>query len=348
MYLHWNHKVGALAIAGILGIAIALASCKKGDDDVTDPDPVHDPTPAELEYPSWFPEMPVSEDNPMTVEGIQLGRKLYYDPLLHPQGTNSCSSCHAQESSFSIPAPGTAVLAHVNLGWSSTFLWNGKIEGTMEDIMLFEVEEFFQTDVSRLQQNDDYPDLFEEAFGERTITTEHCAMALAQFFRSMISANSRFDRYYPGTIQPTQAEERGYLIFNTEKGDCFHCHIPPLFTDNLFHNIGLDSTFTAENVGRAEVTGNERDHAKFKTPTLRNVALTAPYMHDGRFQTLEEVIDHYDHGVKESNSLDPIMSKPGKGTGLQLSDQEKADLLAFLKSLTDTSYTQNPNLSNPW
>lgn len=324
-----------------------LMMCKKEPDTEPGPSEGYDPTPVELSYPAWFPKMPVSEDNPLTKEGIALGRKLYYDPLLHPQGSMSCSSCHLQEQSFTIATTGTAVLAHVNLGWSRAFLWNGAVEGTVEDIMLFEVKDFFASDMGKLQNHPEYPGLFFTAFGQHTITAELCASALAQFIRSMISANSRYDRYYPGQIQPTAEEVAGYEIFNSERGDCFHCHTPPLFTDNMFHNIGLDSVFDADNTGRYEVTGNKADRGLFKTPTLRNVALTAPYMHDGRFQTLEEVIEHYDHGVKYSQTLDPIMTKAGKAQGLQLTAEDKANLLAFLRSLTDTSYTTGPAFSAP-
>lgn len=330
---------------------ILIASCKKSSP-IEPPDSPqevidYNPVMVELDYPSWFPEMPLSDDNPLTEQGIALGRKLYHEPLLHPQASMSCSSCHYQEQSFTINTSGTAVLPHINLGWSSSFLWNGKVEGRLEDIMLFEVAEFFGTDLSKLKNHPNYPDLFYEAFGDRSITNESCAKALAQFFRTMISDNSRFDRYYPGKIQPTLAEVRGEYIFNSERGDCFHCHPQPLFTDNQFHNIGLDSVFDASNEGRFAVTNNNSDRGLFKTPTLRNVALTAPYMHDGRFKTLEEVIDHYDHGVHSSSTLDPMMTKSGKLKGLNLSQEDKANLLAFLLSLTDSSYTTDSNLSKP-
>lgn len=335
---------------GLVLMFSILGACKTEPFEPIDPDvKVFNPTPKELIYPKWFPEMPLSHNNPLTEEGIALGRRLYYDPIMHPNGVQSCSSCHDQKQSFTVstPAGQTAVLAHVNLGWSNKFLWNGKVEGSLEDIMMFEVDEFFATDLSRLQAHPDYPELFFEAFGQRTITSELCASALAQFFRSMISTNSRFDQYYPGKIQPTPAEVRGYEIFTSEKGDCFHCHPQPLFTDNSFHNIGLESSFEGQNLGRFTVTDDATDKGLFKTPTLRNIALTAPYMHDNRFQTLEEVIEHYDHGVQKSASLDPIMTKPNQINGLQLTVQDKADLLAFLQSLTDTTYTNNTSLSAP-
>jgi cytochrome c peroxidase len=139
----------------------------------------------------------------------------------------------------------------------------------------------------------------------------------------------------------------GFNIFTTEKGDCFHCHSLGLFTDNKFHNIGLDSEFTSINMGRYNVTLKQADMGLFKTPTLRNIQLTAPYMHDGRYLTLEQVVEHYNSGVKQSNTLDPIMTKPSKIYGLGLTPTEKQDLVAFLKTLTDTTFTKNPLLQNP-
>ncbi|MBL0309772.1 MAG: c-type cytochrome [Bacteroidetes bacterium] len=142
-------------------------------------------------------------------------------------------------------------------------------------------------------------------------------------------------------------ELRGLYIFNTEKGDCFHCHSLGLFTDGQFHNIGIDSVFSGVNLGRYNVTGEDGDIGKFKTPSLKNIALTGPYMHDGRFKTLEEVIEFYNSQVRKSPSLDPIMSKPSFKYGLQLTQQDKNDLLAFLKALTDSAFIHNPALAAP-
>lgn len=138
------------------------------------------------------------------------------------------------------------------------------------------------------------------------------------------------------------------MIFITERGDCFHCHGLPLMTDNGFHNIGLDSVFTGADLGRFLVTGEASDKGAFKAPTLRNVALTAPYMHDGRFQTLEEVVEHYNSGVKPSPSLDAIMTKPGQVTELGLVPEEKADLVAFLRTLTDEPFVTDTALASPF
>ena len=165
------------------------------------------------------------------------------------------------------------------------------------------------------------------------------------FFNSF---KSKFDLFWEGKAELTQLEEIGYLLFNTEEADCFHCHSFPLLTDHGFHNNGLDSIFEGDNVGRYAVTNDPNDMGLFKTPTLRNIELTAPYMHDGRFATLEEVVEHYNTGVKHSQTLDGIMTKPGKEYGLELTPMEVAAVVAFLKTLTDTSFTTNPAFSDPF
>ena len=294
------------------------------------------------EFPSYFPTMPVLSDNPSTVEGVELGRMLYYDNILHPNQEMSCSSCHDQSSSFTTYSSNS--LAHINIGWANTFLWNGKVEGTLEDIMRFEVEDFFATDINALNEDPDYPLLFNKAFGVNEITSREVAYALAQFFRTLNSYNSKYDRKILGMEDFTPQEWNGYDIFFTERGDCFHCHGTALFTDNLFHNNALDSF---PDLGRMEVSNNSADRGKFKSPTLRNVEFTAPYMHDGRYQTLEEVVDFYCNGLQWSSTADPLMKNISSG-GIDLSPQDRLDLVAFLRALSDASFLTNPALSNPF
>jgi cytochrome c peroxidase len=344
------HTPFSLLIAlGIALLLLKLPGC--GQEEAPPVPPPHRPTPYALQYPAYFPLLQIPADNPLTQEGVALGRRLYYEPKLSaggPLAGNSCSSCHKQEASFTINSGGLAVLPHINLAWSNHFLWNGKIAGSLEEVMRFEVEDFFQTDVALLQQDAAYPALYKAAFGSETITTTTTAYALAQFFRSLVSADSKYDRYLRGEAEFTAAELRGLELFFSETGDCFHCHTTPLMTDNRFHNIGLDADFSGANLGRYTLTGDPWDKGVFKTPTLRNSTLTAPYMHDGRFQTLEEVIDFYSEGVQLSPSLDPIMTKPGRTHQLQLSQQEKEDLLAYLKTLTDDTFIRNPAHSTPF
>lgn len=316
-----------------------ILSCNKNI-----PAPVSALTSYEIKYPSYFPVLNVPADNPLTYEGVALGRKLYYDPILSDNG-RACADCHNQQESFSKYSANS--LAHINLGWNTKFLWKGGVEGTLEDAMLFEVNDFFATDISKLNQNQEYRSLFKKVYQTESITDVMVAKALAQFIRSLSSVNSKFDQYLSHATMLSLSELNGFNIFNSEKGECFHCHSPGLFHDNSFHNIGLDSVFDGANSGRYDVTINPNDIGKFKTPTLRNIALTAPYMHDGRFKTLEEVVEHYNSGVKKSATLDAIMFKPSFENGLQLSAQQKSDLIAFLKTLTDSTFVNNPAHAKP-
>jgi cytochrome c peroxidase len=306
-------------------------------------DSLQEVTPYVQTIPNHFPEMPVTADNPMTNEGVALGRRLYYDKKLHPTQSMSCSECHGQSTSFSDPVVNS--LAHINIGWSDKFLWNGKIEGSLEDIMMFEVDEFFQTDLSVLNNDDEYPILFEKAFGVTTIRSKQVAYALAQFFRTLNSYNSKYDRVLQGLATFTPEEANGYEIFFSERGDCFHCHGGALTTDNQFHNNGLDAN-PAD--GRFSVTNNANDVGKFKTPTLRNIAFTAPYMHDGRYQTLEEVITFYSWGLEWSPTIDPLMKNVGFPGGIDLTQQDFDDLISFLHTLSDESYLTNKAISDPF
>ncbi len=326
-----------LALAFIL-----LTSCSDKTETQIPASETWNPTPYELVIPLGFPGMNIPEDNLLTVEGIQLGRMLYYDSIIDLKNNRACASCHVQENSFSLSTDNC--MPHLNLAWSSAFLWDGKVEGSLEDIMLFEVDDFFMTDVTKLNEHSEYPDLFFKAFGTRNITSKEVAYALAQFERTKISSNSKWDRHLRGEVSLSQAETLGYVVFSTEKGDCFHCHGTTLFTSNLFHNNGLDSIPLQ---GRAGITGDNNDIGKFKSPTLRNIEFTAPYMHDGRYETLEEVIDFYSSGVKWSPTIDPLMKNVNQG-GVRLTDEDKINLIAFLKTFSDTSYLNNPALSNPF
>ncbi|MCB9447308.1 MAG: cytochrome-c peroxidase [Flavobacteriales bacterium] len=328
-------------------VVVSACSRKEGDDG----DEEYVTTPYELIIPPRFPPMVVPGDNPMTKEGVELGRRLYYDPDLSLNGPNqgfSCASCHVQEVSFTVNTTGTAVLPHVNLGWNKNFLWDGKVAGSIEDIMRFEVETFFQSDMQVLQQDKTYREMFRKAFASDEITARKAELAMAQFIRTLISGNSRYDRWRRGDGLLNASELSGLSIFFTEKGDCFHCHSTPFFSDNDFHNIGLETVYAGEGRGRYNVTGNPEDMGKFKTPTLRNIELTAPYMHDGRFGSLEEVVHHYNLDVQPSATLDPIMTKPMRGLELELTQQEEKDLVSFLKALTDTTFIYDKAHQSPF
>jgi cytochrome c peroxidase len=293
-----------------------------------------------LDVPDGFPDPVIPEDNPMTEEGVALGRMLYYDSILHRSGTAACATCHIQQHSFTSDGN---VLPHINLAWSHNFLWDGSKSGSLEEVMLFEVEDFFGTDISKLQQHPEYPDLFAQAFGTGTITSKEVAYALAQFFRILNSGDSKFDKFLRNEAEFTNQEYLGFDLFFTEKGDCFHCHATAFFTDNIMHNNALDAW---PDPGYFLVTGDSLDYGKFKSPTLRNIEYTGPYMHDSRYATLEEVVDFYSEGLEYSPTVDPLMKNLSQG-GVQLSVEEKAALVAFLRTLSDPGYLTNPDLSLP-
>ncbi len=327
-----NVKNITLVFALLLGYAGCI------DDDIA---PVESTTPYELKIPVGFPDMTIPKDNTLTKEGVQLGRRLYYDKILERDNSRACATCHVQAHSFSSD---TNVLPHINLGWSRNFLWNSKVSGSVEDIMLFEVEEFFKTDFEKLNNDPEYSSLFKKAFNVDQITSTEASYALAQFVRTMISGNSKFDKFLRGEVTFTNEEYLGYELFYTEEGDCFHCHATMFFTDNSMHNNALDSI---PDPGYFEITGDSADYGKFKSPTLRNIAFTGPYMHDGRFNSLEEVVDFYSRGLERSATVDPLMKNLASG-GIQLSAGKKAALVAFLKTLSDEDFLNNPELSDPF
>jgi len=307
-------------------------------------------TPYDIITPYGFPDMIIPEDNPMTFEGVELGRKLFNDPILSANNTLACINCHMPESSFSDPNQFSTGIdgflgnrnssALINLGWSSSFNWDGSVKSLEEQAFepvtnSLEMHNSWNNVENTLNQDEEYLLLFKQAYNIDYIDSTHVVMAIAQFERTLISTNSKFDKYSRGEEVFTKSELNGFAIFNSEKGDCFHCHGTSLFTDNLFHNNGLDVEPFLD-LGLGKITENTSDNGKFKTPTLRNIEVSAPYMHDGRFATLEEVIEHYDSGGHFSSTVDPLMKK--LGVGLNLTNQEKSDLIAFLKTLTDYDY----------
>lgn len=314
-------------------------------------------TPYTIVTPIGFPDMDISENNPMTLEGIALGKKLFHDPILSGDGTQSCASCHLQSAAFSDTnrfSQGIDGLfgdrnasTIVNAGWNTTNFWDGR-SITLEDqafnpvVNPIEMNNTWPNVENTLNADTNYKELFRRAFNIQKIDSTHVVMAIAQFERTLISANSRYDKYLRQELQLTPSELNGFVIFNSEQGDCFHCHSTNMLMDNLFHNNGLDSEPFLDN-GLGEVTGLASDYGKFKTPTLRNIEFSAPYMHDGRFATLEEVVEHYNSGGKYSSTVDPLMKK--LGVGLQLTNQQKQDLIAFLKALSDPDFINNPDFT---
>lgn len=342
-------------------------------------DRVESPTPYEIPIPKGFPTLlNIPADNPMTVEGVELGRLLFHDPHLcgytgtDPDSLMSCATCHRRECNYDLgtdnprfpdgkPKGRTTgkptvhnVMPLMNLVFNHEgYFWNGLISSdnpnperrTIEDIVRMAItadDEMCGTEttaVAAIKADSKYPPLFKKAFGTEEITMERIEKAIAQYVRSLVSANSKFDRYLQGLEQLTPQELHGYVLFTTEEGaDCFHCHGSsgsPLFTTNLFYNNGLDATFT-DTHDRASVTGDPRDRGAYRAPSLRNVTRSAPYMHDGRFQTLDEVLGFYNSGVQNSPSISALMHHVNDG-GVCLTPSDIEDLKAFLETLTDES-----------
>lgn len=312
-----------------------------------------------LRIPQGFGPPDLPGDNPLTVEGVALGEKLFFEKQLSANNTQSCSSCHRPDAAFS--DPGNAYSRGVdnirgkrnamplfNLAWMNSMTWDGKRTRIRDQALApiqdeLEMHQSLEDATKKLEAHTTYPALFAKAFGSPGITPDRIGLALEQFLLTLISGDSKFDRAMREEDTLTAQEQRGLdlfvLEFDPARGqlgaDCFHCHGNELFTNNQFKNNGLDSSFSDR--GRQSATGRTADAGKFKVPSLRNIELTGPYMHDGRFSTLEEVIDHYADGVKPSDSLDPNISKHPEG-GLALSCEDRKALVAFLKTLTDFKY----------
>jgi len=357
----------------IIIIILTLSSCQDDDDnDITDPPIKNGPTAYSLKLPAHFfyistPIIP--EDNPLTVEGIALGKKLFFEKKLSKDNSISCGSCHKSENAFS--DKGNAVSRGVggtlgdrnamplfNLAWGSVtskrFNWHGN-SSSIEEQVFFpvthpkEMKETWKSVASKLQNDAAYPPLFNAAFETELIDSMLISKAIAQFERTLISGNSRVDKYVqkeiagfdiPGGPFLTTQELRGFDLFENEgKADCAHCHgtfTNPLWTDNNFVNNGLDAN---PDSGLASVTKNPMDLGKFKTPSLRNLVFTAPYMHDGRFNTIREVVDFYADDINfNSPNIEAVIVKPRT-----LTNQERDDLVAFLEALTDSSFVKNPD-----
>jgi cytochrome c peroxidase len=367
----------------VLCVIPALLSCSEIQEGCTDPaavnfDPVASiddgsciydgPTPYELEIPRQFelllPPPVEPAGNPLTVEGIALGRKLFFDPVLSADGSLACGGCHIPAAAFGdnveVPVGITGIafqrntLPLFNVAWkfNEQFNWNGTIRSVHQMVLATIPNEIgfqntWEDAIAALENDPEYPAMFKAAFGGETITATLVARAIEQFVHTVISGDSKFDKYLREEINLSPAEFRGLELFMTEEGDCFHCHGSPgnpMWTDNEFHNNGLDEVFT--DLGLGEVTGDVADNGKFKTPTLRNLAYTAPYMHDGRFETLDEVLDHYSSGVRISPTTDPLMQFAFQG-GVQMTEDEKADLKAFLMTLNDETFINNPEFQAP-
>ena len=347
----------ALAIAA----ALVFAACSQDDDSGVKPKPEADcppPTRLTITVPTYFPEMPQPADNPMTVEGVELGRLLFYDPILSGDSTQACGSCHQQDRAFSDARPLSEGIRHefgtrhaptiVNPGWMKDQFWDGRVHSLEEQATKpvpneIEMDIPWPTAIERLERHPDYPDKFCAAFRDKRITMNRVVKAIAQFERTFVSFNSKWDRVQRGEDTFTPEEALGERIFNSPAiGDCFHCHPAPLFSSNTFHNTGLDSVVVDR--GRYDVTGNPGDLGKFKAPTLRNCVERFVFEHDSRF-TLRDAIEHY-NTFHDGPNVDPLIRarlgrRPMRGGEIDT-------MMIFLETLTDPDFLTNPALKNPY
>jgi len=327
-------------------------------------------TPYKFPELKYFPKMPVAATNPVTVEGVNLGRHLFYEPILSIDSSMSCASCHHQKYSFSDSPNAFSkgrngatmkrnTMPLFNLAWYPAFFWDGRATSIEEQVFhpvrtYNEMNLQWSIAADRLEKSKFYKPLFTQAFGKQKIDSVQISNAIAQFSRTLISYQSKYDQVLNGKAYFTKDEYDGFVLVNDQtKGDCIHCHITDgdvLGTTLVFSNNGLDSIYNPleyRDKGRGAVTGKTTDNGKFIVPSLRNLAFTAPYMHDGRFKTLEDVLEFYTSGVKLSANVDSKMEYAHQG-GTKLSGEEKKKIIAFLLTLSDSSFISNPEFSNPF
>jgi cytochrome c peroxidase len=313
-----------------------------------------------FQRPENFPDAVYSfENNAVTQEGFELGRSLFYDPILSLDNTISCANCHQQAVAFSDPvhrfSKGVGdksgfrnAPAIQNMAFQSDFFWDGGVKHldfVPINAITSEIEmgETLAHVVEKLQRNENYRKKFANTFGAPEIDSQQILHALSQFMNLMVSANSRYDKYIRKEGEMLTASElEGLKLFESK---CSACHATDLFTDGSFRNNGLDATFEKDK-GRERITEDTGDRGRFKVPSLRNVELTAPYMHDGRFNTLEKVLDHYTEGVVDSETLDPLL-KTEMLPGMTINEEEKHKIIDFLKTLTDREFVQDKRFSRP-
>jgi cytochrome c peroxidase len=332
---------------------VVLDACKKKDSSVTPPVIT---TPIQFVVPNGWPQPPtdIFANNPLTAEGFALGRKLFYDPRLSVDNTVACANCHQQFAAFATydhdfshglnnthtfrNAPGL-----FNLAWMQKMHWDGGINHIEVQPLAplthpLEMGETIENVVNKLKADTLYPKLFSKAFGGTEVNSQKMLKALSQFMGSMVSYNSKYDKVKRGEANFTLTEQNGYTVF---KSKCAGCHPEPLFTDNSFRNNGMPVNPFLNDFGRMRITGSAADSLKFKVPSLRNIGVSVPYMHDGRFNSVGSVIDHYRNDlITTQPTLDPLLKNR-----ISITNQEKNDLIFFLFALTDTSFTKDPRFS---
>lgn len=340
-----------ILIAGLWGW-LSLAGCKK---ETVDPRTY---VPISFTVPQGWPQ-PVYQftNNTLTSDGFVLGRKLFYDMRLSRDNTISCGSCHQQFAAFAqldhpvshgvkdqLGTRNTPGLA--NVAWYPTFFWDGGVIN-IENQPINPIQNHVEMDmtmpevISRISADAGYVKMYKNAFGDETVNSQRTFRALAQFMAAMVSSDSHYDKVmrHEAGATFTVSEQNGYDLF---KAKCASCHKEPLLTDFSYRNNGIASTPSVNDSGRAHITQAATDLYKFKVPSLRNIALTGPYMHDGRFTTLDAVLDHYRSGITPSATLDPLLAN-----GISMTDNEKADIISFLKTLSDSIFVKDSRFAEP-
>ena len=342
---------------------LIAAACAKA------PEPVWDTASYTLDY-GGLPEPELPGDNLLTEQGVKLGRMLFYETRLSGDNSLACASCHKQENAFtdtnrfSTGIDGLEghrqAMSAVNMLWNTNgYFWDGRAQKLRDQSIIpiqddLEMNETMENVVEKLEQDTLYKHQFFRAFGSEDISSHRIGLALEQFMNSIVSYRSKYDVFLEGEATFTEKEELGMELFfeeynpyfpETSGADCGHCHGGKNFSSQEYMNNGLDSIYNDN--GRYDVTGLESDRGAMKVTTLRNIELTAPYMHDGRFKTLEEVIDHYNEGLRYNASLDPALAMT-MGTGLMLNNTDKDALIAFLRTLTDSILIQDSRYASPF
>ena len=347
-----------LKILFLLFVSCLLILCKKKEEIRF----TYSPNPYDLEIPANFPPIEISQENPITEEGVLLGRHLFWDNRLSGNNSISCATCHSPQYAFSdnnqystgingdIGTRNSMVLQ--NLAWANDFFWDGRVNSIEKQVFKTvvektEMDENWSDFLSEIKYDVSYNKLFFEAFNTINPDSSHVAKAIAQFLLTMISSNSKYDKVLRNETVFTPEENAGFASFNSfTGGDCFHCHGGIMGTDFSYKNNGLDE-FPIDSA-RGKVTGDFTDNFKFKVPSIRNIEYSAPYMHDGRFNSLDQVINFYSIGVHpNSPNIDPLMEFSSQG-GVQLDLQERQELKAFLLTLSDPDFINNPKFSNPF
>jgi len=307
-------------------------------------------------YPKNFPKpLYTFKNNTPTPAGFTLGRKLFYDPILSKDSSISCAFCHQRIAAFAhIDHPvshginGLLGKRNVppleNLVWQKAFMWDGGVNSIEVQPLSpignsVEMNETIASVIKKLQRNKNYVSLFKDAFGDSVVTSQKMLRALTQFTGLMVSDNSRYDKYIRREDTLSKKELRGLALF---RDDCESCHKEPLFTDNSYRNNGIRYDNSFKDSGRVTITGLKSDFMKFKVPTLRNIEMTYPYMHDGRFHTLKQVLDHYSQKLYTIPGADKALAK-----GASLTETDKADIIAFLKTLTDKTFLYDRRFADP-